>query len=85
MKLAGSVFERLLYSRLYSLSSQFRQIILGFKELTKGATVNGGNGKRKRKRKRKSEKGNGRHSNTYTVQAINARIGARAASLGVSV
>ena len=40
-----------------------------------------GNGKRKRK----AEKGNGRHSNTYTVQAIcsNARIGARAASLGV--
>ena len=35
--------------------------------------------------KRKAEKGNGRHSNTYTytVQAINARIGARAASLGV--
>ena len=31
-----------------------------------------GNGKRKRK----AEKGNGRHSNTYTVQAINARIGA---------
>ena len=56
------------------------------------ATVNGGNGKWKRKRKvetenekrkRKAEKGNGRHSNTYTVQAINARIGARAASLGV--
>ena len=38
-----------------------------------------GNGKRKRK----AEKGNGRHSNTYTVQAINARVGARAASLGV--
>ena len=33
-----------------------------------------GNGKRKRK----AEKGNGRHSNTYTVQAINAR--ARVAS-----
>ena len=33
--------------------------------------------------KRKAKKGNGRHSNTYTVQAINARIGARAASLGV--
>ena len=33
--------------------------------------------------KRKTEKGNGRHSNTYTVQAINARIGARVASLGV--
>ena len=47
----------------------------------KRATVNGGNGKWKRKRK--AEKGNGRHSNTYTVQAINARIGARAASLGV--
>ena len=40
-----------------------------------------GNGKRKRK----AEKGNGRHSNTYTVQAINAmrQLGARAASLGV--
>ena len=51
-----------------------------------GATVNGGNGKWKRKRKVETEngsgKGNGRHSNTYTVQAINARIGARA-SLGV--
>ena len=35
-----------------------------------------GNGKRKRK----AEKENGRHSNTYTVQAISARIGARAAS-----
>ena len=40
-----------------------------------------GNCKR-RKRKRKAENGNGRHSNTYTVQAINARIGARV-SLGV--
>ena len=38
---------------------------------SKGATVNGGNGNGKWKRK--AEKGNGRHSNTYTVQAINAR------------
>ena len=34
-------------------------------------------------RKWKAEKGNGRHSNTYAVQAINATIGTRAASLGV--
>ena len=62
--------QRYLYN--FVNCDSYHVVILGTVSGQLETETESGNGKRKRK----AEKGNGRHSNTYTVQAINARIGA---------